>query len=100
MLRDLFLITFVDLYCVGPGNLTSWKDELLRDLFQRTAGLSAPRSRPADGGAAQAARRRKREACKKLSLSPDDPRVAAILGGLPDRYFVENSPPRSPGTCS
>jgi [protein-PII] uridylyltransferase len=90
-LRDLFLITFVDLYCVGPGNLTSWKDELLRDLFQRTRVYLRRGPDLLTAERAQAARRRKREACKKLSLSPDDPRVAAILGGLPDRYFVENS---------
>ena len=90
-LRDLFLITFVDLYCVGPGNLTSWKDELLRDLFQRTRVYLRRGPDLLTAERAQAARRRKREACKKLSLSPDDPRVVAILGGLPDRYFVENS---------
>jgi [protein-PII] uridylyltransferase len=90
-LRDLFLITFVDLYNVGPGNLTSWKDELLRDLFQRTRVYLRRGPDLLTAERAQAARHRKREACKKLSLSPDDPRVVAILGGLPDRYFVENS---------
>jgi [protein-PII] uridylyltransferase len=89
-LRELFLVTFADLYCVGPGNLTSWKDELLRDLFQRARVymrrgpdlLMAERS--------QLARRRKRQVAKKLGLGADDPQLQPIFGGLPDRYFVEN----------
>ena len=90
-LRDLFLLTFVDLYCVGPGNLTSWKDELLRDLFQRTRVYLRRGPDLLTAERAQIARKRRRDACKKLSVSPDDPRVADIMGGLPDRYFVESS---------
>jgi [protein-PII] uridylyltransferase len=41
---------------------------------------------------AQIARRRKRAAERKLRVNADDPRVAAIFGGLPDRYFMENTP--------
>jgi [protein-PII] uridylyltransferase len=90
-LRELFLLTFVDLYCVGPGNLTSWKDELLRELFQRTRVYLRRGPDLLTSERAQTARRRKREVCKKLGPAADDPRLQAILGGLPDRYFVESS---------
>jgi [protein-PII] uridylyltransferase len=90
-LRELFLITFTDLYCVGPGNLTSWKDELLRDLFQRTRVFLRRGPDLLMAERAAIARRRKREALRKMGASLDDPQIAAIFGGLPDRYFVENS---------
>jgi [protein-PII] uridylyltransferase len=90
-LRELFLITFADLYCVGPGNLTSWKNELLLELFQRTRVFMRRGPDLLMAGRAAASRRRKREAAKKLKLGPDDPALAAILGGLPDRYFIEHA---------
>jgi [protein-PII] uridylyltransferase len=90
-LRELFLITFADLICVGPGNLTSWKDELLRDLFQRTRVYLERGPDLLTAERAKLARRHKRQVVKKLGLSSDDPRVAAVLGGLPDRYFAESS---------
>ena len=34
-LRELYLLTFCDLSSVAPDNLTSWKETLLRELFQR-----------------------------------------------------------------
>ena len=35
-LRELFLLTFCAIVSTAPGNLTRWKDELLRELFERT----------------------------------------------------------------
>jgi [protein-PII] uridylyltransferase len=90
-LRELFLITYADLSCVGPGNLTSWKDDLLRDLFQRTRIFLERGPDLLHAERAQLARRRKAQVVKKLGLSSTDPRVAAMLGGLPDRYFAESS---------
>jgi [protein-PII] uridylyltransferase len=90
-LRELFLITFVDLTCVGPGNLTSWKDELLRDLFQRTRVFLDRGPDLLTAERAKLAKRRKQQLVRKLGLSAEDPRVAAVLGGLPDRYFSESA---------
>ncbi len=90
-LRELFLITYADLICVGPGNLTSWKDELLRDLFQRARVYLERGPDLLTADRAKIAHRHKRQVVKKLELSADDPRVAAVLGGLPDRYFAESS---------
>ena len=79
---------------MGPGNLTSWKDELLRDLFQRTRVYLRARARPADRRARQdwpgGASEQLRASC---GLSAEDPRVAPVLGGLPDRYFAESALP-------
>jgi [protein-PII] uridylyltransferase len=63
----------------------------LRDLFQRTRVYLRRGPDLLTAERVQAARRRKREACQKLNVSPEDPRLVGILGGLPDRYFVENS---------
>jgi [protein-PII] uridylyltransferase len=90
-LRELFLLTFADLYCVGPGNLTTWKDELLRDLFQRARVYLRRGPDLLTAARSQTARRRRREAARRLDLSPDDPTLAPIMGGLPDRYFAENA---------
>jgi [protein-PII] uridylyltransferase len=89
-LRELFLLTFADLYCVGPGNLTTWKDELLRDLFQRARVFLRRGPDLLTAARSQSARRRRREVARKLNLSPEHPTLAPILGGLPDRYFAEN----------
>src|SRR5439155_9917550 len=35
-LRDLYLLTVADMSMVAPGNLTTWKEQLLRDLYVRT----------------------------------------------------------------
>src|SRR6185436_17305820 len=77
--------------CVGPGNLTSWKDDLLRDLFQRTRVFLERGPDLLSADRAKLAKRRKQQLVRKLALSPEEPRVAAVLGGLPDRYFSESS---------
>ncbi len=90
-LRDLFLLTFCDLVSVGPGNLTSWKDELLRDLFQRT--LTFMRRGPDLLKVERAAmvRRRQRQTAQKLGEDADSPALLALLGSFPERYFMENT---------
>jgi [protein-PII] uridylyltransferase len=35
-LRALYLLTVADMSMVAPGNLTAWKEQLLRELYQRT----------------------------------------------------------------
>lgn len=90
-LRELFVLTFADLYCVGPGNLTTWKDELLRDLFQRTRVYLRRGPDLLTAARSQTAKRRRREVARKLRLSVEDPKLAPLMGGLPDRYFSEYS---------
>jgi len=93
-LRELYLLTFCDLSVVAPGNLTEWKEHLLRGLFQRT--LAYLRRGPDLLGADRAAlvRRRKRAAAGILGEDPAAAELAGIFGSLPDRYFVETTPQR------
>jgi [protein-PII] uridylyltransferase len=90
-LRELLLITFCDLVSTAPGNLTSWKDGLLRDLFQRT--LTYLRRGPdlLRSERAQLLRRRQRQAAEHLGEDPEAPAVAALFRSLPDRYFMDHS---------
>jgi [protein-PII] uridylyltransferase len=101
-LRELFVLTFTDLFNIGPGNLTTWKDELLRDLFQRTRVYLRRGPDLLTSERAQSARRRRKEVLKRLQADDqsstgkdrpagDDGHLEAILGGLPDRYFADNS---------
>jgi len=90
-LRQLFLLTFVDLYSVGPGNLTSWKDELLRELFERSfsfmrhgAGVWSEQMR-------ERVRNRKSKARARLSEHMPVAEVESLFAGLPERYFIDNS---------
>jgi [protein-PII] uridylyltransferase len=90
-LRELYLLTFCDLVSTAPGNLTSWKDGLLRDLFQRT--LTYLRRGPdlLSTERAQLLRRRQRQAAQHLGEDPESPAIAALFRSLPDRYFMDHS---------
>jgi [protein-PII] uridylyltransferase len=90
-LRELFLLTFCDLVSTAPGNLTSWKDGLLRDLFQRT--LTYLRRGPdlLHTERQQLLRRRQRQTAQHLGEDPEAPAIAALFRSLPDRYFMESS---------
>lgn len=93
-LRMLYLLTLADLKSIGPQNLTSWKEELLRELFRRT--LTFLRRGPDLLRMERAAvvKRRKRDALEKLGAQVDPARAEALCAGLPDRYFAENKPAR------
>lgn len=90
-LRQLYLLTFVDLYCVGPGNLTSWKDELLRELFQRSFAYMRHGSGVWTEQTRERVRERMAKAAAKLSEFMPEPEIAVLFAGLPERYFIENS---------
>lgn len=93
-LRQLFLMTFCDLFSTAPGNLTSWKNELLLELYEKA--LTYVRRGPDQLRAEQAelAKRRQLKVTQHLGADGASPEVAAILRSLPDRYFVENSTAR------
>ncbi len=93
-LRELFLLTFADLYCVGPGNLTTWKNELLRELFQRTrAHLRNPDTLTTK--LRETARRHRRQISERFREEDGDADVELLLTSLPDRYFAETPVARS-----
>ena len=90
-LRQLFLLTFVDLYCVGPGNLTSWKHELLRELFERSFSFLRHGAMVWSEQMRERVRNRKSKAKAKLSEYMPEAEVESLFAGLPERYFIDNS---------
>jgi len=90
-LRQLYLLTFCDLASVAPDALTSWKETLLRELYQRT--LTYMRRGPDLLGAerAEIVKRRQSRAARMLHEDPHGEGVADLFEGFPDRYFAENT---------
>jgi [protein-PII] uridylyltransferase len=89
-LRELYLLTVADMSMVAPGNLTEWKEQLLRELYVRTAAFYR---RGADlGGSEQTAlvaKRKKRVA--ELIGEPED-KLLDWFASLPDRYVTLTQP--------
>jgi [protein-PII] uridylyltransferase len=93
-LRQLYLLTFCDLASVAPDALNSWKETLLRELYQRT--LNYMRRGPDLLGAerAEIVKRRQGRAARMLGEDPEGPTLARLYLGFPDRYFAENTAKR------
>jgi [protein-PII] uridylyltransferase len=93
-LRELYLLTVADMSMVAPGNMTEWKEQLLRELYARTMAFYRRGTDLAGGPesdqAALVARRKKRVA---ELLGEREEQLAAWFGSLPDRY-VALTPPR------
>ncbi|HWE30522.1 MAG TPA: [protein-PII] uridylyltransferase, partial [Polyangia bacterium] len=89
-LRELYLLTLADMSMVAPGNLTEWKEQLLRGLYVRTMAFYR---RGADlGGTEQTAvvaKRKKRVA--ELIGEPED-KLVDWFASLPDRYVTLTQP--------
>ena len=89
-LRELYLLTVADMSMVAPGNLTEWKEQLLRELYVRTLAFYR---RGADlGGSEQTAlvaRRKKRVA--ELIGEPEE-KLVDWFASLPDRYVTVTQP--------
>lgn len=90
-LRDLFLLNYVDLVCVGPGNLTTWKDELIRELFWRARTCLRRGADRLSVEREETAGQRKDEVTRRLAAHIPEDEAAALMAGLPDRYFIENT---------
>jgi [protein-PII] uridylyltransferase len=90
-LRELYLVTFCDLVSTAPGNLTGWKDGLLRDLLQRTSLYLRRGPEVMRSERAQLLRRRQRQTAEQLGEDPDAPAISAMFRTLPERYFMESS---------
>jgi [protein-PII] uridylyltransferase len=91
-LRELYLLTVADMSMVAPGNLTGWKEQLLRELYVRTLAFYR-RGADLDGSeqTAVVARRKKRVA---ELLGEPEAKLADWFASLPDRY-VTATPPRA-----
>jgi [protein-PII] uridylyltransferase len=85
-LRDLYLLTLVDLGTTNPTALTTWKSRVLDDLHRAAAeAIEASASgAPIPSRAAQL----RTEALTSWSGDPDRAHVLAFLAGMPDRYVL------------
>jgi [protein-PII] uridylyltransferase len=90
LLQRLFVLTAADLAAVGPDSWTSWKAEVVTDLYhgamQHLAGESPASSR-------EEYLQGRREAVKaRLGPEGDQPWFVRQLEGIPDAYLSTNEP--------
>jgi [protein-PII] uridylyltransferase len=87
-LTSLYLLTLVDTAMTNPDNLTAWKSELLRELYQRT------RDHLRGGEAAAAADARAHARAKVIGALEDlpAPDVATFIEGIDQRFFGQLTP--------
>jgi len=93
-LVQLYLITFCDLQSIGPGNLTNWKEDLLREIFLRTMAYVRHGSGHVEANVLDRVKERRRQAGRALCETFDADIVRELLESFPNRYFVENSAAR------
>lgn len=86
-LRELYLLTVVDIASTSPTAMTSWKAKMLDELYYRTdAFLAGARSERAPTGREELVR-------AVQALLPDDVSreiAARFVEGMPARYFAAN----------
>ncbi|MBW2267514.1 MAG: [protein-PII] uridylyltransferase [Deltaproteobacteria bacterium] len=95
-LRNLYLLTFADIRASSMKAWTSWKGDLLRELFEQTAELLETGG-PDPGRALALVGRRveaRREAAEAMLRKQgiDDARIHGYFDTLPQRYFTAHSP--------
>ena len=89
-LRELYLLTVADMSMVAPGNLTEWKEQLLRELYQRT--MAFYRRGPDLGGSDQSAIVAKRKKRVAELIGEPEAKLADWFASLPDRYVTLTQP--------
>lgn len=95
-LRDLYLLTVADMSMVAPGNLTEWKEQLLRELYLRALGHYRRGPDLAGAERTRLVERRKAQVLAKVTDGEDEPARAQDqaeqwIAGLPDRYFAQTT---------
>ena len=91
-LNYLYVLTVADIRATSPRLWNSWKDALLRELYEVTLlalrrGLDSPLDR------AELIAETKDEAWRRLTeLRRTDVRVSRLWQSLPDDYFLRHSP--------
>src|SRR5262245_65070179 len=90
-LRELYLLTYCDTASTAPGNLTDWKDRLLRELYEKTRAQLRRGPEVVDAERSALLRRRRRRVGELLGETDAAP-LEAWFAGLPDRYFTALEP--------
>jgi [protein-PII] uridylyltransferase len=86
-LRNLYLLTIVDVTTTSPTAMTSWKARMLEDLYFASEAHLSGQDVPADAERGA----RVLEAVRAAWTGPAEP-LDALLASLPERYFLANRP--------
>ena len=92
-LRELYLLTVADMSMVAPGNMTEWKEQLLRELYVRTMAFyrrGGEVSGPHDVVQMELVAKRKKRVAELIG----EPEAALSdwFASLPDRYVAQTQP--------
>ncbi|MCA9580873.1 MAG: [protein-PII] uridylyltransferase [Myxococcales bacterium] len=86
-LRDLYLLTFVDVSTTNPNAMTDWKARMFEDLYLRVAtALEVP---GADLSVGRAMRLRE-DASQGFVGDPREETLVAFVKSMPDRFILAN----------
>jgi [protein-PII] uridylyltransferase len=89
-LRQLYLLTVADMSMVAPGNLTEWKEQLLRELYVRTLAHFRRGPDLAGSDRAELIAGRKERVAELLGESVES--VEPWFDSVPDRYVTLTAP--------
>jgi len=92
-LRELYLLTVADMSMVAPGNLTEWKEQLLRELYVRTMAFyrrGGDISGPHDVVQMELVAKRKRRVAELIG--EPEASLGDWFSSLPDRYVAQTQP--------
>jgi [protein-PII] uridylyltransferase len=93
-LRDLYLLTYCDTSMTSPGNMTGWKETLLRQLYVRTRAHLRRGPDLAGTETANLVKRRRQRIAELLGAEVAPADLDRWLDGMPDRYLT-GVPPRA-----
>ncbi len=92
-LRDLYLLTVVDLTTTSPTAMTAWKSRMLAELYLAgDAYLAGAKKHVADDARLERVRAEARELCGAAS-GAELLALDAFLRSMPDRYLLANPAP-------
>ena len=92
-LRELYLLTVADMSMVAPGNLTEWKEQLLRELYVRTMAFyrrGGDLGGPHDSVQTEVVAKRKKRVAELIG-EPEE-QLVDWFASLPDRYVTVTQP--------
>lgn len=88
-MRRLFVLTFCDLTSTGPKTMTTWKYELLYELYDRTLKYMRRGPDLLAAERAELVEERQQKVARLLGELGGWSTAVEAFAGLPDRYFAE-----------
>jgi [protein-PII] uridylyltransferase len=88
-MRQLFVLTFCDLTSTGPKTMTTWKYELLYELYDRTLKYMRRGPDLLAAERAELVEERQQKVTRLLGELGGWSTAVEAFAGLPDRYFAE-----------